>query len=135
MLVGGMGAMTPLEMSAQQGDSEMVTALLAAGTAIDEEDGENGFTALDWAIFKNDSKLAALLISAKADVNHADKLGYTPLHWAASLDFGDTGMLRLLLRSGADPRARTRAGLNATQLATQYEHSENQRVLETVLAR
>src|SRR5262249_56480001 len=38
MLVGGMGAMTALEMAAQQGDPGIVTALLAAGTAIDEED-------------------------------------------------------------------------------------------------
>jgi ankyrin repeat protein len=37
------------------------------------------------------------LIGAGADVNNLDSVGSTPLRHAASVDFGDTEMVRLLL--------------------------------------
>ena len=135
MLVGGLGAMTALEMAAQQGDSETAAALIRSGAPIEEEDPDNGFTALDWAVFKNDIKLATVLITGKANVNHADKLGNTPLHWAASMDFGDIAMLELLLRSGGAPRTQNKAGVTPLDLAVEYEHLGNRRALETALAR
>ena len=135
MLVGGLGAMTALDMAAQQGDSEIAAVLIRSGAPIEEEDPDNGFTALDWAVFKNDIKLATVLITGKANVNHADKPGNTPLHWAASMDFGDTAMLELSLRSGGAPRTQNKAGVTPPDLAVEYQHLGNRRALETALAR
>jgi ankyrin repeat protein len=56
-------------------------------------------------------------------VNHADKKGMTPLLYAASIDFGDSAMADLLVRSGARTGARTREGLTALDLAHKYNHT------------
>ena len=45
--------------------------------------------------------MARTLIERGANVNVVDKLGMTPLLWAASMDFGDPAMIELLLKSGA----------------------------------
>ena len=45
----------------------------------------------------------------------------TPLLYAASIDFGDGGMIDLLLHSGAKPGARTRDRLTALDLAHRYQ--------------
>jgi ankyrin repeat protein len=135
MLVGGLDAMTALEMAAQQGDSETAAALIRNGAPIEEEDPGNGFTALHWAVFKNDIKLATVLIRHKANVDHPDTLGNTPLHWAASMNFGDTAMLELLIREGGSPRRQNKAGVTPLQLAIRYEHLENRKALEAVLSR
>lgn len=130
MLLAGLAANTPLEMASTQGDSEMVAALIQNGAPVDEEDRDTAVSTLDWAVFRNDVKQARLLISRKADVNHVDKLGYTPLLWAANVDFGDTGMLELLLEAGADPRFRNKEGLTALQLAVRHNHARHKTVLE-----
>jgi ankyrin repeat protein len=134
MLVGGMSTMTALEMAAQQGDSETAAVLIRNGTNVDEEDPDNGFTALDWAVFKNDTKLVGLLITNKASVNHVDKVGSTPLHWAASIDFGDTEVLKLLLGAGAALGTRNHEGLTPLQVAVKYEN-RHRIALENVLTR
>lgn len=58
-----------------------------------------------------------------ADVNHVDKMGMTPLLYAASIDFGDSAMVDLLLNSGAGMGARTKEGLTALDLARKYNHT------------
>ncbi len=52
MVVGGMFPTTALEQAAQQGDSEMVSVLIHWGAPIDEEDRDDGVTALGWAVLK-----------------------------------------------------------------------------------
>ncbi|MBV9770161.1 MAG: hypothetical protein JOZ32_11370, partial [Bryobacterales bacterium] len=63
------------------------------------------------------------LIDRGADVNHADKIGFTPLLYAASIDFGDSAMIDLLLKSGARADVRTKDGLTALDLARKYRHT------------
>lgn len=70
------------------------------------------------------------LIEHGADVNHLDAFGMMALHYAASMDRGDTQMVELLLQSGADTKARTKDGLTALDLAKKYGHTNIQRVLE-----
>jgi ankyrin repeat protein len=135
MLVGGMSTMTALEMAAQQGDSKTAAALIRNGANVDEEDADCGFTALDWAVFKDDTKLARLLVTKKAGVNHVDKTGSTPLHWAASVDFGDTAILQLLLGAGAALGVRNHEGLTPLQLAVKYKNLRNRIVLDNALTR
>jgi ankyrin repeat protein len=135
MLVGGRDTQTALNNVANLGDSAAADALIRYGAPVDDTDPDTGITPLDWAVFKNDVKLARLLISRHADVNHRDKLGYTPLHWAANIDFGSTTMLELLLKAGADPRQRNEQGMTPLELATKYKHSRQQVVLSRSLTR
>jgi ankyrin repeat protein len=75
------------------------------------------------AVLNNRVDIARLLISRGAAVNHVDNLGTTPLLYAASIDFGDSDMIELLLKSGARADARRRDGLTALDLARRYEHA------------
>lgn len=70
------------------------------------------------------------LIAHGIDVNRLDPLGKAALHYAASMDFGDTRMMDLLLRSGADVKLRTKDGLTPLALTKKYGNTELQRVLE-----
>jgi len=47
----------------------------------------------------------------------------TPLLYAASIDFGDSAMIELLIRPGARTDARTKEGLTALDLARKYNHT------------
>jgi ankyrin repeat protein len=47
----------------------------------------------------------------------------TPLLWAANIDFGDTAMIDLLLRSGAKTDVRNRDGLTPLELARTHGHA------------
>jgi ankyrin repeat protein len=118
----GMFPLTPLLSLATTHRTATVIALLDAGAKVDEVDGD-GITSLSWAAISNRIDMARLLIERGADVNHLDKKGMTPLLYAASIDFGDSAMVDLLLRSGADATMRTPEGLTALDLAQKYKHA------------
>lgn len=122
MNVLGMFPYTPMMMLATAARVDEVRTLLDLGAAVDEMD-RDGITALGWAAIGNQLDMARLLISRGADVNHLDKKGMTPLLYAASIDFGDSDMMELLLKSGAKLDARTPAGQTAADLARKYKHS------------
>jgi ankyrin repeat protein len=63
-------------------------------------------------------------------VNAVDKNGMTPLLYAASIDYGDSAMIELSLKSGAKKHAKTPHGLTALDLAHKYEHAHLVRSLE-----
>jgi len=69
----------------------------------------DGITPLHLAAALNRYGLAALLISAGADINSRSPAGFTPLHWAANRNAVDT--TRLLILAGADVNARANAGI------------------------
>jgi ankyrin repeat protein len=107
-----------------------VNALIRTGVPVDDiASPKDGLTALDFSVFENDTKMAALLLAAGADVNHVDRLGYTPLLWAANVDFGDSAMLGLLLRAGANRQFKQRDNLTALELAARYKYTRHQKVL------
>ena len=116
----GMFPATPLLILATWHRTDAVRALLDSGAPVDQPD-DDGITPLGWATISDRVEMARLLIQRGADVNHVDKKGMTPLLYAASIDFGDGGMIDLLLHSGAKPGARTREGLTALDLARRYQ--------------
>jgi ankyrin repeat protein len=67
--------------------------------------------------------VAKVLIARGADVNHVDKKGFTPLLYAASIDYGDSAMIELLLKSGAKADAKSPEGMTALDLARKYHHT------------
>jgi ankyrin repeat protein len=111
---------TPLLALATWHRTEAARALLEAGAPVDQAD-DDGITPLAWSVIANRVEMARVLIQHGADINHVDKKGMTPLLYAASIDFGDASMIDLLLRSGANPGARTTEGLTALDLARKYK--------------
>jgi ankyrin repeat protein len=96
--------------------------LLNLGADIDVMQGDN-WSALERAVQNNRIEIARVLIQRGANVNYVDRFGYTPLLLAASIDFGDTEMIELLLRSGAHTESRNKAGETALDLARKYGHT------------
>ena len=123
MLLIGTSRTTPLLGAFKFGDEEVARALFDLGTPIEFADG-NGITMLGRAALNNEVNMARELIGRGANVNVVDKLGMTPLLWAASMDFGDPAMIELLLKSGAKADARNKDGLTALDLARKYNHTE-----------
>jgi len=70
------------------------------------------------------------LLSRGAKVNAIDQNGMTPLLYAASIDYGDSTMIDLLIQSGANKQARTKEGLTALELARKYDHKQLFKSLE-----
>jgi ankyrin repeat protein len=119
-MIGGQVPTTPLANATEVGNVAVARLLLDLGAPVDQGEGEDGdATALDRAALANQVEIARLLIERGADVNHVDDQGMTPLLYAASVDFGDSAMVDLLLKSGANPEMRTKDGLAALELARQ----------------
>ena len=65
-------------------------------------------------------------------MNRVDKLGMTPLLYAASIDFGDTEVLEALIDSGADWKTKNSQGLTALDLAVKYKHTAPAKLLAEI---
>ena len=66
-------------------------------------------TFLHWVARDNENPaVVSLLLDRGADLMARDRLGRTPLHWAAW--FNEPAVVGLLLARGADPNARDRGG-------------------------
>jgi ankyrin repeat protein len=125
----GTSRTTPMLGAFKFGDVEVANTLLDLGAPVDFADG-NGITMLGRTVLNNEVDMARALIARGANVNVVDKLGMTPLLWAANVDFGDTAMIELLLTSGAKPDARNKDGLTPLELARKHGHTTLIPVLE-----
>lgn len=98
----------PIHIAAEQGATEIIAALIAAGADIEAE-GRAGAHPLHLAAAKNHTAAVTLLLDQGAQVEATDNFGFTPLMAAlASPPEGfDTAVL--LLAAGADPDARDKA--------------------------
>ncbi|MCC6405863.1 MAG: ankyrin repeat domain-containing protein [Planctomycetes bacterium] len=133
---------TPLARAASASDRALIDRLLAAGAELEPQNPYHD-SALVWAAAQNDAETVrhllargakftgtsadALTITAidgsteaclallagGAPVEVRDELGFTPLMWAATVDFADTTILQSLLAHHADVNARTEDGKTA----------------------
>ena len=117
----GTSRTTPMLGAFKFGDTDVIRTLLDLGAPVDFADG-NQITMLSRSVLNHELELAKMLIARGANVNATDKLGMTPLLWAASSDFGDAAMVELLLKSGAKADAKNRDGRTALELARAYKH-------------
>ena len=101
---------TALHYAAQLGDQRMAQALLYYKAAVDPRD-QFGNTPLHWAAQRGDTAILQMLIDAKAVIDPQNKQGVTPLMMAAKAGQGQA--VRLLLRTGADPRRADFTGRDA----------------------
>ena len=111
---------TWLDISVSLGKFTAATVLLEHGADVNSED-KNGESALMFACQRK-TEFVKTLIDKGADVNHKSHRGLTPLMIAAT--FGQAGNAKLLLRSGADMKARDSSGATALDKAKGAEVTE-----------
>ena len=115
--------------AAENGETELVKLLIAAGTDVNKAD-MFGETPLYKAADNGRAECVKLLINAGADVNKANDKGETPLIWAAIK--GRTEYLRLLLAAGADVNWADKDGKTPLYWAAYYSHAECVKLLIAV---
>lgn len=126
LLILLLAAPPDLIQAVTSGDEAAVRKILASGADVNATHPLTQWTPLDVACFKGYTKIAEELITAHAAVNSVDKNGGTPLMKAVALPNRSPQMIsekikivRLLLKSGADPNVKDRFGSNAWQQAMQ----------------
>jgi len=121
MKVIGMFPTSPLIGAVTFGDPAVVQALLTGGADAHEKD-QDSMTALHWAVIAHHADVVKALLAGGADVNAVDRFGYTPLLYAATIDFGDAETAKTLLQAGADPNVMDKLGRTASAQAREYPY-------------
>lgn len=111
----------PIQQAVIERDTQQVQLLLESGADPDQED-QDGWTALDWAIQDNNTEIAALLLNNGADPNHPDHYKTTPFMRAAHS--GYTELIEMLLNQGADPNLQDADGWTALTYAVDTNQIE-----------
>jgi len=116
----------------RHGYLDVAETLVTLGAPVDRTDAR--ITPLVKAVLGDQVEMARFLISKGADVNHVDGNGMTPLLYAASIDFGSSAMIDMLLQAGARTDMMTKQGKTALELARQYKHTHLIPSLERIAA-
>jgi hypothetical protein len=118
LLLAGCGRLgeplSPVAASARAGDTDQIKRLAAAGADVNVPSGINHWTPLMHAIHKNQAGAVEALLDAGANVNAASG-NTTALIMAAG--YGETEIVQILLKHGAEPRLATRPGATALAAA------------------
>jgi ankyrin repeat protein len=109
---------SPLTWAAMHGDAAMVQLLLDR-----KADANAGDPPLHRAVIGNHVEVVKRLLAGGAKVNLPDRDKLTPLHYAATVEFGDTAILELLLAAGANRSDKDGQGNTALDLARAYKHT------------
>jgi ankyrin repeat protein len=110
------------------GYPDVVRALIAAGADTKLTDG-SGVNLLHWAAITDRPSLIPILAEAHVPINATDDHGFTPLMYAATIDFGDDDVLKALLNAGADKSIRNYENRTPLAQAKYYKHSRLEQAL------
>lgn len=105
------------------GYPEVVQSLLEAGADAAGLKDSSGVNLLHWAAITDRPALVPLLAAAHVPIDDMDDNGFTPLMYAATIDFGDDAVLKALLKAGADKTIRNYEGRTPLTQAKHYKHS------------
>ena len=101
--------LTPIIHAVIGGHEDVVRSLLLHGARIGNVDGQQGPSALHWAVLNRRETLLRLLLDHCSEeprlIDSYDNFGRTPLHIAIDTGF-EMGVL-MLLQFGADPQYKT----------------------------
>jgi ankyrin repeat protein len=122
LLKGGAEPSAGLSQAVTFGYSDVVRMLIAAGANAKMTEN-TGINLLHWAAIANRPEVIPVLAQAGVPINAMDEFHYTPLMYAATIDFGDARVLKALLRAGADPKIRNGEGRTAPEQARYYRHA------------
>ena len=112
--------------AAQARDAARVRALIGEGVDVNAV-GEDGTTALHWAVHNDDAALVDALLHAKANARATNDLGATPMSEAAVT--GDVAVIAALLKAGADPDSTSAQGQTALMVLARTSNVAAARLL------
>jgi ankyrin repeat protein len=120
---------TPLDLAAEQNDTNMIAFLLDRGAAIEDKQGYRTLcTALHCAAARGNIAAIAFLLSRGADVNSLDRDNETPLHYAASADHAEAVTYLIAHHAQLDARS-TFYRRTPLEEAVRVEHVQAARAL------
>ncbi|KAM7135649.1 ankyrin repeat domain-containing protein 6 isoform 3-T3 [Molossus nigricans] len=113
------GDQTALHRAAVVGNTEVISALIQEGCALDRQD-KDGNTALHEASWHGFSQSVKLLVKAGANVLAKNKAGNTALHLACQNSHSQS--TRVLLLGGSRADLKNNAGDTCLHVAARYNH-------------
>jgi hypothetical protein len=109
----GLGV-TALHYAAMDGQTGLITILLAAGADVDIQ-GNDSLTPIHYAAQRNNIQAVQLLIEAGANVNLKSNAGHNPLHLTRN-----EKVIQALIAAGADLNATNNAGRTPPQCTEEF---------------
>jgi ankyrin repeat protein len=126
---GGIFTARPIQIAIFQRDVPMLRLLARRGASMSAL-SEGGVGLVADAVFTNDPDVVSAVLALGGDVNQIDEHGETALMHAASIDYGDSRVLEVLLAAGARRDVTAPDRRTALAMAREYQHVEHARRLE-----
>jgi ankyrin repeat protein len=126
---GGIFTARPIQIAVFQRDVPMLRLLARSGASMSAL-SEGGVGLVADAVFTNDPDVVSAVLTLGGDVNQIDEHGETALMHAASIDYGDSRVIDVLLAAGARRDVAAPDKRTARDRARGYGHLEHARRLE-----